>query len=246
LTENTTETGTTNAYGCNLLTRDVSSCEGSRIAQGLSGYWLKFSCRVTLTKSGSSISIASDGEPDFKSSYFDTSDDCYEAFSADGRHANPNTLGEQSYVMTVSDSPTTGGNTAMNLGVVGMAANGVAIFSNVAAPGDDIYNEVDTFDKCEGHPAGTIYHYHIEPPAISNSDSNFIGVMLDGHPIYGRKDADGSTPTLDAQGGHTGTTPDSATAIYHYHVNLQTDGTDSAYFITSGYYEGTKGTCSGC
>src|SRR5205823_11194833 len=99
----------------------------------------------------------------------------------------------------------------------------VALFSNVAAPGDDIYLEAATFDPCRAHPTQTgVYHYHSEPYAISSNDSNLIGVMRDGYFVYGRKDADGSTPALDAAGGHTGTTPDSATPVYHYHVNLQT------------------------
>lgn len=70
--------------------------------------------------------------------------------------------------------------------------------------------------------------------------------MRDGFPVYGPKDSDGTTPTLDSNGGHTGTTVDSTTAVYHYHVNLQTSGSNSAYFITSGNYAGTAGACTGC
>src|SRR4051812_39198947 len=56
-----------------------------------------------------------------------------------------------------------------------------------------------------GHPQGTgIYHYHSEPYALSYDDGNFIGVMRDGYAIYGRKDADGTYPTVDMYGGHTG------------------------------------------
>lgn len=251
LTDNTTE-GAASSNGCYLLTRDTSSCESSRTAQGLSGFWLKFSCRVTLTKSGSNVVITTDGQPDYKSPYFDTSNACYEAGFPTGRAANPNTLAAQSMSVTVPYSATPGAGatgTAMNMGVVGIAVNGVAIFSNEAAPGDDIYNEVATFDKCEGHPAGTKYHYHIEPTTATNGDDNFVGVMRDGFPIYGRYDSGAVTPTLDkASGGaHQGTTVDSpSTAVYHYHVNLQTAGSDSAYFITSGYYLGSTGACTGC
>jgi hypothetical protein len=137
----------------------------------------------------------------------------------------------------------------MGMGVVGIALNGVAIYDNVAAPPDNIYDEVDTFDKCEGHPAGTMYHYHIEPTTATNGDDNFVGVMRDGFPIYGREEYGGGVPTLDKAtgGGHLGYTVDSTgTTVYHYHVNLQTSGTDSAYFITSGYYMGTAGSCTGC
>ena len=135
------------------------------------------------------------------------------------------------------------------MGVIAIALNGVVIYSNQAAPGDDIFNEVFTFDQCTGHPVPSgQYHYHLEPPAISVESSALIGFMRDGFPIYGIKDADGSTPTLDSAGGHTGTTVDSpSSSVYHYHAATQTDGTNSGYFISTGYYKGTKGACStGC
>src|ERR1043165_560780 len=48
LAANTTATSTVNA-GCALLERDTSSCREAREEIGLSGFWLKFSCRVTIT-----------------------------------------------------------------------------------------------------------------------------------------------------------------------------------------------------
>lgn len=249
LTLNTTEAATENSYGCAIVTRDTSSCEAERTAQGLSGYWLKFSCRITLTKSGSNVVMETDSRPDTKSQYFASTDSCYEAFSATGRITNPNSISAQSITMTV---PMTGtkasSNTSMTGATIGIAISGVSMFGNFAAPGDDIYEESQTFDKCEGHPQNSgNYHYHTEPTSITQTDSAFVGVMRDGIPVYGREDEDGSTPTLDAAGGHTGTTVDSpSTPVYHYHVNLQTNGTDSAYFLTTGYYAGTPGTCTGC
>lgn len=251
LTSNTTQT-TQSSNGCYLLTRDSSGCSASRTAQGLSGFWLNFSCRVTLTKSGSNVIVSSDGQPDYQSAYFATSNACYASGFPTGRSANPNTLGSQNISMTIPYSPSAPSGavgTAMSLGAVGMAINGVVIYSNAAAPGDNIYNEVSTFDKCEGHPAGTMYHYHTEPTSASNSDAKFIGVMRDGFPIYGRYDSGNVSPTLDkaSGGGHQGTTVDStSTSVYHYHVNLQSSGGSSAYFVTSGYYMGTAGSCTGC
>ena len=113
-----------------------------------------------------------------------------------------------------------------------------ADLGNFAAPGDDIFQEAATFDACGGHPQMTgEYHYHTEPYAISDDDDAFIGVMRDGYPIYGRHDPDGSTPTLDAAGGHTSVTVDSPTTpVYHYHLNLQTSTSpttlgDSDWFL---------------
>ncbi len=105
LTANTTQT-TASSNGCYKLTRDTSSCLASREAQGLSGFWLNFSCRVTLTKSGSNVIITTDGQPDHKSPYFATSNPCYEAGFPSGRAANPNTLGSQTLSVTVPFSPT--------------------------------------------------------------------------------------------------------------------------------------------
>jgi hypothetical protein len=129
----------------------------------------------------------------------------------------------------------------------------VPIFGNFAAPGDDIFNEALTFDRCAGHPQQTgMYHYHSEPTSITQDDASLIGVMRDGYPIYGRKDADGTYPTLDDDGGHTGVTAQSpSTPVYHYHVNEQTStGSRTAgqkqWFITKGRFHSAPAACGGC
>src|SRR5438105_4294794 len=69
LAANTTPTDTVSSQGCHELTRDASACQADRQAAGLSGYWLKFSCRVTLSMTGSGASpqvqAVSDGQPDY-------------------------------------------------------------------------------------------------------------------------------------------------------------------------------------
>lgn len=247
LTANTTATAKTSASGCVVLTRDASSCLAARTAAGLSGAWLKFSCRVSLSVSGGTITATTDNRPDYLSNYFPTTDACHEAYT--GAIQNPNTLAAQSYAIpfpqTASGSPT-----QMRGAIVGLSVNGVAIFGNFAAPGDDIYQEAKTFDRCGGHPQNTgVYHYHSEPYAISDDDANLVGMMRDGVPLYGRRDADGTVPSdLDNDGGHTGTTPDSTTAVYHYHVNLQTSTTsgEQQWFLTTGVYHYTPATCTAC
>lgn len=250
-TDNTTASATTTSYGCALLTRDTSSCKESREAQGLSGFWLKFSCNVTLTKNGSNVVIATTDIPDSKSYYYNTSDVCYEAWTSTARHSNPNKIATKTISMTVPYAPTAAASaTATPEGAIGVALNGVIIYDNSAAPGDDIYNEEATFDKCDGHPdVSSTYHYHSEPGSITNDDSNFVGVMRDGFPIYGRRDyvSNATVTGLDAQGGTSSKTVDSPdTDVYHYNLNLQTNGTKSVYFISAGYYKGTPGTCTGC
>lgn len=253
LSLNTATTGIENSYGCEQLDRDTTSCQSDREAQGLSGFWLKFSCRVTLTKSGSSVTLTSENLPDYKSYYFSSSDACYDSFSSDTRAANPNYIASQTITMTVPYSPTAASSaTSTPEGVIGMTLNGIAIYDNSAAPGDDIYDEEATFDRCDGHPdMFSRYHYHTEPGSVSNADYGFVGILRDGFPVYGRYDYDSNaaiaTSSLDSQGGRTATTVDSpATAVYHYVINLQSNGTDSAYFISAGAYTGTPGTCTGC
>jgi hypothetical protein len=257
LTSNTEKTTTVSAGGCYLLTRDTSSCQASRIAQGLSGFWLKFSCRVTLLKSGGNVSVSVDNQPDYKSAYFEASNACYQSGMPSGHTANPNTISAKTIVMTVPYSPASAGSTSpMNMGIVGVSLNGVIIYNNSAAGADDIYQEVSTFDTCDGHPDGqSNYHYHTEPPAISQENSDFVGIMRDGFPIYGRYESGTTLPSgLNAQTkGHTSTTPDSpSTSVFHYHVNLQTSSSpgtsgQTAWFLTGGSYYGTKSTtCSNC
>ena len=88
------------------------------------------------------------------------------------------------------------------------------------------------------------------PPTYD--DANLVGVMRDGYPIYGRRDSGGAMPTLDADGGHMGTTPESPSApVYHYHVNEQTStgpktAGEKQWFLTTGTFHGAPADCSGC
>jgi hypothetical protein len=255
LNDNTTATSTVSSIGCPLLERDVSSCKADREAQGLSGFWLKFSCRVTLTKSGNNVVIATDGQPDYTSKYFLETNACYEEQEISGRNKNPNVIGAQDLRVTVPYAGSTTGGTTTAEGTVGIAVNGVSIFDNTAAGTDDIYEEALTFDKCDGHSEmmQDKYHYHTEPVSIAQDDDNFVGVMRDGNPVYGKYcNGSASYPSdLDGVSGHTSATIDSTAPVYHYHVNLQTStssGTlgDTAWFITDGAYKGTIGQCTGC
>lgn len=255
LAANTTATATVNSTGCHVLARDTAACEAARKAAGLSGYWLRFSCRVTLstaTSNGASVvRAASDGRPDYTSFYFPSNDACYEVYN--GAIHNPNEIKAQKLTVDFPVAPNMTTASMRGTAVVGLALNGVPIFGNFAAPGDDIYRESMTFDRCGAHPENTgNYHYHAEPYSISYDDSNFIGVMRDGYPIYGRRDKDGSMPTVDAYGGHTAVTADSPnTPVYHYHVNQQTStspGTagQKQWFLTTGQFRGTPASCTTC
>ena len=232
LLANTTVTATVSANGCALLQRDTSSCQAARQAQGLTGYWLKFSCRVHL---GDQHETAQRVEPEVT-----------------GGLQNPNTLSAKSYTVLFPETSDMVQKPMMDA-VVGLALNGVPIYGNFAAPGDDIFQEARTFDRCAAHPQmGGSYHYHSEPVSISSQDARFIGVMRDGYPIYGRMDAAGLPTNLDSSGGHLGTTEDSPTTpVYHYHVNEQTSTSGTTvgqkqWFITKGSFRGTPAACTTC
>jgi hypothetical protein len=250
LVAQTTASGRTTPSGCAILDRDTSSCMAARTTAGLSGAWLKFSCRVDLSATSAAVTAVSDGQPDFKSNYFATSNACWESYTAATQ--NPNSIATKSYTVAFPLAPNNLSRTMQMTAVVGLAINGVPIYGNFAAPGDDIFAEAKTFDRCGGHPqmAGA-YHNHAEPLSISYDDDHLIGMMRDGYAIYGRKDSDGSYPTLDAYGGHTAVTPDSTTAVYHYHLSEQTStatGTagQKQWFLTKGMFRGSPGSCTGC
>jgi hypothetical protein len=251
LTADTTPSGVTSDSGCAVLDRDTTSCAAAREALGLTGFWQAFSCRVTLTIEGDAVVVSSDDRPDHASNYFHDDDACHEDYS--GAIQNPNWIEAHATAIRVPLTPTSVA-TAMQTAVVGIAVDGVVVFGNFAAPGDDIFEEALTFDRCGGHPQMTgQYHYHSEPYAITYDDARFVGVLRDGYAVYGRRDADGTLPAdLDAYGGHIGATADSpSTPTYHYHVNEQTSdapGTagEKQWFLTTGTYRGAPAACDAC
>ncbi|MEI8342917.1 MAG: YHYH protein, partial [Verrucomicrobiota bacterium] len=94
-------------------------------------------------------------------------------------------------------------------GAVAIAANGIAIFNPKNNTGKVSY-EIGELDAYGGHCGlADDYHYHIIPTHLLSA---FGGVLsndkpcawaLDGYPIYGYVEPDGTTrQTLDADGGH--------------------------------------------
>lgn len=150
---------------------------------------------------------------------------------------------------------------ATELNQIGMALNGVGIFNNlINTDGTEVQpNALITLDESGGHPVGLSYHYHFasnqgiytEVDDCSSTyptcdDSNLVGFLRDGFPMYGRQEPDGSYPDdLDEYGGHVGETDEFDEDIYHYH----TDSSDGFYgmewyIMKSGDYYGTPGDYS--
>ncbi len=134
---------------------------------------------------------------------------------------------------------------ATPLGPIGISLNGVPFFNQYAGPSQPLTNEVVSFDQYWGHPQQTgQYHYHVEPlylTTVKATKSSLLGFLLDGFPVYGPKEEDGTTVSnsiLDAYHGHTHATVDFSAGIYHYHI------TDADPYLNGNGFYGTPGTVS--
>jgi hypothetical protein len=99
-------------------------------------------------------------------------------------------------------------------GAVAIAVNGVAIFNPYTNTGVDAFLD-GQLDYWGGHCGrADDYHYHTAPLHLSTVNGlKPIAFALDGFPVYGVKEPDGSTMIeLDSSHGHTG-----KNGIYHYH-----------------------------
>ncbi len=101
-------------------------------------------------------------------------------------------------------------------GAIAMAADGVPIFNPANNTGRISY-EIGELDAYGGHCGlGDDYHYHIAPVHLTPSLGNDkpIAWALDGYPMYGYVEPDGSAMlALDTDGGHT-----HGAWGYHYHA----------------------------
>jgi len=177
--------------------------------------------------------------------YYQTSDARNEAHdepnNADFKQ-NPNKIVTQHLVFTLPRFPKEATNKeATDFGPMGVSVNSVAFYNQNAAPGDDILEELNTFDQYEGHPQQRgQYHYHLEPTWLTGTlgDDKFMGLLLDGFPVYGPVE-NGIRLTnddLDDYHGHTSATAEFPEGIYHYHI------TDELPWINGDGYYGKAGT----
>jgi len=102
-------------------------------------------------------------------------------------------------------------------GAIALAVNGVPIFNPQNNRGELSY-EIGELDQWGGHCGrADDYHYHIAPLHLQETVGRDkpIAYALDGYPIYGLTEPDGSAPkSLDSAGGH------STEALgYHYHAS---------------------------
>jgi YHYH protein len=133
------------------------------------------------------------------------------------------------------------------MGAIGISVAGVPFYNQYAGGGAALdWQEILTFDRWNGHPdpAGT-YHYHKEPYWITyvrGSRATLVGYLLDGYPVYGPQEENGSwvsNGVLDSAHGHTHGTREYPYGIYHYHT------TDSAPYINGNGFKGIPGWVTG-
>lgn len=106
--------------------------------------------------------------------------------------------------------------TSLFKGAIAVAINGVPIFNPIKQDGRTDTKLAGELDEYGGH-AGRAddYHYHLPPTFLNKlvGDAAPIGFAMDGYPLYGFKEPDGSAPQgLDEFNGH-----DHDERGYHYH-----------------------------
>ena len=145
-----------------------------------------------------------------------------------------------SYSLIIPANPEQASTTSSTgLGPIGIAVSGAMIYNDQEGPNVPLDNAVVSLDYNGAHTGPQRYHYHLEPIAWSEDDSNLIGVMADGFFLYGRREPDGSYPSdLDASGGHFGPTPHNSEGEYHYHIQ-NTPYLNQYYILFPGDYQGT-------
>lgn len=113
-------------------------------------------------------------------------------------------------------------------GAIAIAANGVPIFNPQNNRGE-ISLDIGELDEWGGHCGrADDYHYHVAPLHLQKTSGPALPIAyaLDGYPVFGLVEPDGSAPVgLDALRGHT--TPSLG---YHYHAS------DKYPFIIGGFH----------
>ncbi|XP_067952186.1 uncharacterized protein [Watersipora subatra] len=138
----------------------------------------EFAADVELVENGDMYSFFSSGYPPH----------------AIDNSVNPSEASVQNFTYNITINPDNTGNTVWctSLGPVGFATNGVAIYNALTGETTDA-NVYEVFDDCKGHssPDGA-YHYHQFPVCVGDItvEDQFIGIALDGNPIYGPKASD--------------------------------------------------------
>ncbi len=189
---------------------------------------------------GSNVVIETTGNPNHTTVYWGEGNELY--LDEPDVDATPSRIPsfDGSATLRVSAEPEKASSpTSTQLGAIGIAVSGAAIFNDQEGNGP-LSDAAVSLDYTGGHIGPAEYHYHLEPTAWSEDDDNLIGILADGFFIYGRKcNSTGTHPTdLDASGGHTSTTQHATDPEYHYHIENELY-LNAYYIIFPGDYQGT-------
>lgn len=113
-------------------------------------------------------------------------------------------------------------------GAIALAVNGVPIFNPLNNRGEDAYlfGELDEFGGHCGRADD--YHYHLAPVHLQKTIGKKLPIAyaLDGYPIYGFEEPDGSpVKNLDRLNGHK-----DADGNYHYHATKEYPYLNGGFF----------------
>ena len=243
---NTADNSTADSSGSMAATTSLSppaAATGSTLAAVNAAQW---GPNVSIQVTDTSFVFSSNGYPshELPDQFLVPADGNMPPFSDDDIDADFNIANTSELILespiseTITLNPVYSSTTTdTTLGTIGVTISGVPIFNDyedfgrefVALDDNLSLNGVYFIDACNGHPLanGLSYHYHGVPYCITDAvdvagqHSTVIGFLLDGFPLYGSKDAGGTTITgasLDACSGHFGPTPEFPDGIYHYHL----------------------------
>ncbi len=237
----------------------LANCEED-INEDAPTFFRKYFKCVDIEVNNDQVIISTDGIPPYLSWYFSDSHPNHIEFESQGvgYYLNPNSILSHNIEISIPIDPIQNeiditdfsvdgvvGNdiNEYNMGVIGSALNGVAMFNPLAAPGDDIEAEKFSFDYYSGHPEMTgMYHYHttskgplevlehqgiIETTVPGSGEIEVYGIMCDGTVILGCTELNGDTPDdlgFDAQNGHIHYLVDDENTIHfneeRYHTHM--------------------------
>ena len=201
---------------------------------------------VSSAIDGNFLVLKCDGVPDHNSPYFTPNDSKYEKYNGTNKlyQQNPNNIVAQNFTFRIHLNPKEASSkSATPLGPIGISLNGVPFFNQYAGPNQPLTFEINSFDQHGGHPQQTgQYHYHLEPFYLTKNEGKeaFLGILMDGFPVYGPVE-NGKVVTnsdLDAYHGHNSKTSDFPNGIYHYHI------TDADPYLNGTGFFGVAGTLS--
>jgi hypothetical protein len=202
---------------------------------------------VTIYIEDNEVVIETNGFPNHSSPYWSTSHALYVAPTVTSTaEMAPGNIDDfnGTYTLRVPVSPEKASSSSQTgLGAIGLAISGGVIYNDEEGPGVPLDDAAGSLDYSGAHTGPQSYHYHLEPKAWSDDDSNLIGIISDGFFLYGRKcNSSGTYPTdLDASGGHSTATQHNTEAEYHYHIENELY-LGTYYILFPGDYQGTPNT----